>query len=147
MLKRRILKAGVAMITVSGLLGGLSTLATGTSLAATKEHARPVAMMVTVSPDYTCYFPITGFYCYAQTEHGNAPLFRSSGALYTKLPLNDKVKVTCFYYGNPPAPWKGDGYQDHVTWENIANPITGHIPDYYVNLGNQTPIQAGIPQC
>jgi hypothetical protein len=105
-------------------------------------RGRPV-----VSPDWACYFPISGFYCYAQTLNGQAPLFNSNGSLYTKLPLNDKVKITCFYAGNPPSPWKGDGYMDHVTWENISRPIAGHIPDYYVNLGGNYPWQIGIPKC
>ena len=57
------------------------------------------------------------------------------------------VHVYCYYTGNPPSPYKGDGYQDHVEWENIPSPITGHVPDYYVNFDGQTPAQVGIPLC
>jgi hypothetical protein len=74
-----------------------------------------------------------------------APLFKSSGALDEILPANDTVHVTCYYNGNPPKPYKGDGYQDHVNYENIPNSISGHVPDHYVNFDNQTPGQVGIP--
>ncbi len=140
-------RRAATVLALTGLAGMLGCASAGASLAATARPAPAVAAVAAVSPDYSCYFPITGFYCYAQTKDGNAPLFNPSGGLYTQLPLNDKVKVTCWYYGNPPKPWLGDGYLDHVTWENIAHPITGHIPDPYVNLDGQVPWQAGIPQC
>jgi hypothetical protein len=50
---------------------------------------------------------------------------------------NGQVVVTCWYYGNT-----RDGYWDHITY-----PQTGHIDDYYVNLGDRTPPAAGIPFC
>jgi hypothetical protein len=145
--KRSAFKIVFTLVMLAGSLGALGALASGTSLAATQEQAHVVAGTAAVSPEYTCYFPITGFYCYAQTQNGNAPLLNPSGSLHTRLPLNDKVKITCWYPGNPPSPWLSDGYMDHVTWENISDPITGHIPDSYVNLGGQDPWQAGIPQC
>jgi hypothetical protein len=155
---RRVLGTGAATILAAGALLGLaagpagaatSAPASGANAARQVTAARPLtaAMIIPAAPLFTCYFPITGFYCSVQTLNGHAPLFRSSGALYTTLPLNDNVHVSCYYKGNPPAPWKGDGYEDHVIWENIPSPITGHIPDYYINLNNQTPGQAGIPPC
>ena len=149
-MRKGVLKFGFTLVTMLGILGVLGSANAGASLAAAPAQAHAVArtVTVTVSPNYECYFPIISpFYCDAQTQNGNAPLFTSSGNLDTTLPLNDKVKLTCWYYGNPPSPWKGDGYQDHVTWENISHPITGHIPDHYVNLGDQTPPQIGVPQC
>jgi hypothetical protein len=158
MLKARILRIGTSAVAVAGLMGGLSFAAGGTSLAAVQQRAHPVTPKVASRPnaasmpkaaslDYTCYFPITSpFYCAAHVFAG-APLFKSSGAFDKILPSNDTVHITCFYFGNPPKPYKGDGYQDHVTWENISNPITGHVPDYYVNFDGQTPDQVGLPQC
>ena len=52
-----------------------------------------------------------------------------------------------YYSGNPAAPWKGDGYEDHVSWKISRNPITGHVPAYYVDLNNEPPGKAGIPLC
>lgn len=158
--KRRVFRAGVGTILAAGALLGMSLTAGpaatvmpaqagGANAARQVTAARSLnaAMIVPAAPLFTCYFPITGFYCSAQTLNGHAPLFKSSGALYTTLPLNDNVHISCYYKGNPPSPWKGDGYEDHVIWENISSPITGHIPDYYINLNNQTPGQAGIPPC
>jgi hypothetical protein len=158
MLKGRIFRIGTSAVAVAGLVGGLSLAAGGTSLAAVQQRANPVTPNVASIPkaastpnaaaslDYTCYFPITGFYCAAHVFAG-APLFYSSGALDQILPSNDTVHVTCYYSGNPPYPYKGDGYQDHVNWENISHPISGHVPDYYVNFDGQTPGQVGIPHC
>jgi hypothetical protein len=160
MLKARILRTGFSVVAIAGLAGGLSLAAGGTTLAAAQQRTQSVTSRVlsapkavsmqkvakTASLDYTCYFPISGFYCAAHVFSG-APLFKSSGALYEILPSNDTVHVTCYYSGNPPKPYKGDGYQDHVVWENIPNPISGHVPDYYVNFDKQTPGQVGIPPC
>lgn len=152
MLKARILRIGISVVAVAGLAGGLSFAAAGTSLAAAQQRAHPVTLKAASAPevaslDYNCYFPITSpFYCAAHVFKG-APLFKSTGALDEILPANDTVHVYCYYTGNPPSPYKGDGYQDHVEWENIAKPITGHVPDYYVNFDGQTPGQVGIPPC
>jgi hypothetical protein len=81
------------------------------------------------------------------TTNGHAPLFRSNGTLWGTLPLNDSVTVTCWYYGNPPSPWHGDGYQDHISWANGVGNFDGHIPDYYINLGGLVPPAYGIPKC
>ncbi len=158
MLKARILRVGISAAAAAGLMGGLSFAAGGTSLAAVQQRAHPVTLKVAARPeaastqqvaalDYTCYFPVTSpFYCAAHVFSG-APLFKSSGALDQILPSNDKVDISCYYFGNPPKPYKGDGYQDHVTWENISKPISGHVPDYYVNFDGQTPDQVGLSQC
>jgi hypothetical protein len=83
--------------------------------------------------------------CYLQTQKplyggtGHAPLFAPNGSLHALLPLNDKVLVTCYYFGNPPSPYIGDGIEDHVTWENTIGNFTGHIPDAYIDEGNADP--------
>jgi hypothetical protein len=163
MLKARIVRTGVSAVAIAGLVVGLSLAAGGNSLAAAQQRTQSVTSRVVSAPraasaqklastprvaslDYTCYFPISGFYCAAHVFSG-APLFKSSGALDEILPANTTVHVTCYYSGNPPKPYKGDGYQDHVVWENIPNPISGHVPDYYVNFDKQTPGQVGIPPC
>jgi hypothetical protein len=91
--------------------------------------------------EYSCSGNIfTSFrQCYLQTQNGNAPLFAPNGSLYALLPLNDKVLVTCYYFGNPPAPYAGDGVEDHVVWENTIGNFTGHIPDSYIDEGNADP--------
>jgi hypothetical protein len=87
--------------------------------------------------------------CYFQTENGNAPLFAPDGALHELLPLNDKVLVTCFYFGNPPSKYLTDGIEDHVVWENTVGDFTGHIPDAYINEGGAAPYNYpfDISQC
>jgi hypothetical protein len=83
--------------------------------------------------------------CYLQTQNGHAPLLAPNGNLYDLLPLNDKVLVTCFYFGNPPSAYLSDGIEDHVVWENTVGDFTGHIPDAYINEGGENPYD--ISQC
>ena len=152
MLKARTLRIGISAVAVAALAGGLGLASGGTSLAAAQQRVHTVTLRAASAPqvaslDYNCYFPITSpYYCQAPVFKG-APLFKPSGALDVILPANDKVDVTCYYPGNPPSPYKGDGIWDHVTHENIAHPITGHVPDYYVNFDGQTPAQLGLPRC
>ena len=68
-----------------------------------------------------------------------APLFNPSGSLYGLLPSGTRVSVTCYYFGNPPAPYARDGYQDHVDLVTGIGYAIGHIPDRYVNLGGPYP--------
>jgi hypothetical protein len=110
MLKARVLRTGFSVVAIAGLAGGLSLAAGGTTLAAAQQRTQSVTSRVlsapkavsmqkvakTASLDYTCYFPISGFYCAAHVFSG-APLFKSSGALYEILPSNDTVHVTCYY--------------------------------------------------
>lgn len=140
MLKRRIAKLAVAAVTMASAVGLASLGATAAS-AATSTHpvTAPAASTAAAISDCSPCFP--------HTVNGHAPLFRSDGSLWGTLPLNDEVEVTCWYPGNPPAPWHGDGYQDHVVWVNSVGNFTGHIPDYYINFGGLTPNQVGLPRC
>lgn len=129
MFNRRFGRLAATAVLVIGTVAGLTVVAAGT--------ANAVAYTCTGTP-FT-----TGRTCVTHVFSG-APLFRSDGSLYEILPANDRVTVTCWYPGNPPSPYSGDGFQDHVSTENIPNPISGHIPDPYVNFGGHTPNQSPI---
>lgn len=139
----------LAFIVPVASLVGLSGLAVnGTSQAAVKAPTRAgaPAARTQAGPDVQFYCSGTIYrQCYLQTQappkggSGNAPLFAPNGTLHALLPLNDKVLVTCYYFGNPPAPYAGDGVEDHVTWENTIGNYTGHIPDSYIDEGNANP--------
>jgi hypothetical protein len=102
-----------------------------------------VASIVGVSSanafESTCYDGGLGG-CYLQTQNGNAPLYNKYDQVIEYLPLNDKVFVKCYY-------WLYGAIEDHVTWENIPDPLPGHIPDIYINIGGSDPSSLGIPQC
>jgi hypothetical protein len=56
---------------------------------------------------------------------------------------NDLVLIDCYYNGNPVV--EGDNFQDHVTEEDAGRRHdTGHIPDYYINLGDRNPNNPAI---
>jgi hypothetical protein len=125
MLGGKAAKLIIALVTVLGTSAGFIFAFTGSAAAATWSCS---------GTKYS-----TGRVCTAHTFTG-APLFKSNGSYYTTLPPNDSVTVTCWYAGNSPG-YTADGFEDHVTHENISNPpsITGHIPDAYVNFGGNTP--------
>jgi hypothetical protein len=137
---------GALAIALSGLAanGGAqaSTQAPLQAAVTATERAQAVPAV-----EYSCTGNIfTPFrQCYLQTQKplyggtGHAPLFAPNGSLHALLPLNDKVLVTCYYFGNPPSPYVGDGIEDHVTWENTIGNFTGHIPDAYIDEGNADP--------
>lgn len=137
-----------ALIALPGLaVNGLAQAANAPARAGAPEartHAVPDVL-------YSCSGIIftASRQCYFQTENGNAPLFAPNGSLHKLLPLNDKVLVTCFYFGNPPAPYLSDGIEDHVVWENTVGDFTGHIPDAYINEGGEAPYNYpyDISQC
>lgn len=141
MLKGRTLKRAVLIITTSGSLAGLSVLSAGPGLAATGGQARASAVSAAITPDYTVTVPVQN------VDGREAPLFNPSGSLYTLLRSGTRVAVTCYYFGNPPAPYAGDGYQDHVDLVIGIGYAVGHVPDRYVNLGGRTPPEYGIPEC
>jgi hypothetical protein len=136
--------AGLALITSAAAVGGIA--ASGTAQAAVKS---PVHAVVTTArtraaaPDvqFSCSgrANTTSRSCYFQTQNGDAPLFYPSGSLHLRLPLNDKVHVTCYYRANSPSGWLNDGVQDHVNWTQVTGNTTGHIPDPYVDEGGKNP--------
>jgi len=140
----------LAFTALAAILAGLSALATGGAAQASGValHTGASKMRIQAAPDVT--YSCSGTpnqpsrRCYFQTKapagySGHAPLFSPDGSLHLTLPLNDKVLVTCYYFGNPPSSYAGDGIEDHVTWENGVGSYTGHIPDPYINEGNATP--------
>jgi hypothetical protein len=122
-------------IALSGLAG------TGVAQAAT---SMPAATFTCSGTDFT-----TSRHCYFQTENGNAPIFSSNGTVGGTEPPNDKVEITCWYDGNPPSPYHGDGVQDHVVWTAHYGTIKGHIPDAYINEGGLFPYDSpyDLPEC
>lgn len=138
-----------ALISAAAAVTALSGLAaTGSAQAAVSSpaHAVSVGAARTAAPDveYSCSGTpsTTSRSCYFQTQNGDAPLFYPSGSLHLQLPPNDKVHVTCYYYGNPPSGWLNDGVQDHVNWTEVTGNTTGHIPDPYIDEGGENPWNA-----
>lgn len=144
----------LAAVLALGLASGVLSLAAAAPASAAPSRPIPVqftgadavssaAARTDAVPDvvYSCSGIIftASRQCYLQTENGHAPLFAPNGNLYYLLPLNDKVLVTCFYFGNPPSAYLSDGIEDHVVWENTVGDFTGHIPDAYINEGGNAP--------
>jgi hypothetical protein len=76
--------------------------------------------------------------CMAPVLHDGTRLFRPDGTLYTTLRAGTQVTVTCYYKD-------GNGnFQDHVTDEDIPNPITGHIADVSIDFGGHDPDEPPI---
>jgi hypothetical protein len=133
-------KRAVAVIAAMGSAGVLGVPSTGTGLAATQAHAYASMGVSTaaVTPDVMART--------RNVDGREAPLFTSSGII--SLPPGTLVDVSCYYIGNPPAPYAGDGFQDHVTRVSGHPSVTGHIPDPYINFGlNATPPEVGVPLC
>jgi hypothetical protein len=59
------------------------------------------------------------------------------------LPPQSGIEVTCWYPRNG-----GDGYWDHVVWEQQFGYATGHVADDAVNFNGQTPNNVpGLHRC
>jgi hypothetical protein len=137
MSKLRLVKLAVATAATIGSLAGLGVLSAGTALAASP----PAAHAPAVSPDYAIVVPVIRVNGY------RAPLYDPFNNLFAKLEAGTDIEVTCYYLGNPPPPYVGDGYMDHVVWEQGIGDFIGHVPDDYVNLGGDTPPEFGVPPC
>ena len=75
----------------------------------------------------------------------NPVIFRRSDGTPILVAPGSLVHITCWYYGNPPSSsYAEDGILDHT-----VSPVDGHIPDPYVNEGNENPWQSpyDLPQC
>jgi hypothetical protein len=74
----------------------------------------------------------------------NPIIFRRSDGIPILVVPGSLVDITCWYYGNPPSGYAGDGILDHA-----VSPVVGHIPDPYVNEGNENPWQSpyDLPEC
>lgn len=90
--------------------------------------------------------------CWALTFHAGeqvfvctsgVPLYDPGGALARCLGGNDLVEISCYYSGPVVS---GDSYQDHVIKENAGGlSITGHIPDFYIDLNHHNPFNITAP--
>jgi DNA-binding SARP family transcriptional activator len=66
-----------------------------------------------------------------------APLFDRANHVIRVLPANSAVVVICRYGGDPPPPWRSDGYEYH-----ILAPNAGHIPGPYLTLRRERDLRA-----
>lgn len=129
-----------AAIALSGLpAAGVAHAATRTPLPGASQTAQgsmagPDANFSCSGKDYS-----SSRHCFFYTYNEDAPVFNPEGTVGGILPPDNKVEVTCWYYGNPPPPYKSDGVQDHVVWTQHFDAITGHIPDAYINEGGLYP--------
>jgi hypothetical protein len=115
---------------------------TGTSALAAPRPAATV-WHATASPDvyYSCSgTPFTsGRECKLKLKYNGTPVFNPGGSIAFTAPAGDIARVTCYYYGNPPSPWKTDGIEDHINYLSTDTTFVGHIPDYYVDEGGEVP--------
>jgi hypothetical protein len=142
--RHRTVKLVVPVIVTAGALAGLSFAGAGTGLAAASNrqaHTAASASTAAVTPDYSATVTVQN------VDGREAPVYDPSGEFGTSLRPGTQVVVTCYYLGNPPAPYVGDGYQDHIDLIIGIGYWVGHIPDRYVNLGGRTPPQYGVPEC
>jgi hypothetical protein len=140
--QQRPLKLLVSATMTIGALAGLSFASAGTGLAASDAdtHASADAAPA-LEPAYSATVRTQN------VDGREAPVYDPNGMFGTSLRPGTQVVVTCYYFGNPPAPYVGDGYQDHIDLIVGIGYWVGHIPDRYVNLGDRTPPEYGIPQC
>ena len=116
--------------------------------AVTRPAVTPVGNLCTRPHVDPCWARTTNFLLgglYGCVE--GIPLF-SGSTLRACLPMNSLVEISCWFHGMPAA--GGDRYQDHVVTVDEAGTmlsITGHVPDFFVDLGGRTPPAVLIPQC
>jgi len=133
MIGRRAVRSSIAVMTALGASGAFVLAPTGGAAAAGYSCSGPK-----FTAERVCTAPVAG----------DAPLFTPSNKLWVLLSVGTVVTVTCWYYGSS-AGYENDGFEDHVTHEDMPNPITGHIPDDYVNFNDNFPDgdTVGLPQC
>lgn len=83
-------------------------------------------------------------YAHTFTTKAGAYFWPHDGSPRQYLGAGVQIEVTCWYIGTPVH--GGDAYQDHID-RLRGKPVSGHVVDYYVNLGGHTPPQVGIPEC
>src|SRR5262249_37302013 len=78
-----------------------------------------------------------------------APLLTASGDLLQSIPANTEITVLCWYFGNPHAPWLGDGLEYHVLFVVTPKVLRGHVPDPYLTFGTPPTGKppAGLRRC
>jgi hypothetical protein len=161
MLKRRIFKSIITVIMVAGLAAMSGLLTAGAGYAATTAQAHAVARSAPAVPftptSVRCTTPGHANPCWATTQNAHdggpygcsyphgVPLFLRRGGVHC-LGGNDLVEISCYYHGSPTV--HGDNYQDHVIAEDAGRTrLTGHIPDFFVNLDHHNPPAVHIHPC
>jgi hypothetical protein len=87
-----------------------------------------------------------GPWCHNPESGNSVPFFNPSGSLGACLASPDLVEISCYYQGSPVV--SGDNFEDHVIKEYSGGlSFVGHVPDFFVNLGNNNPPNVGIPHC
>ncbi len=158
---RRFLRPVITLIAVVGASAALSLVTAGAGSAATVAPAHSVAQTTLAVPanptSVRCTTAGHANPCWATTENAHdggpygcsypigVPLFLRSGGVHC-LGGNDLVEISCYYSGSPTV--GGDSFQDHVISEDAGKTnLTGHIPDFFINLDNNNPKKVGIPAC
>jgi hypothetical protein len=133
MIRQKVARSSVAAVTVLAASGALLLTHTESASAAALDCSGPI-----FTDERVCIAPV----------YANAPLFTPSNQLWMILSAGTKVRVTCWYYGSS-AGYSSDGFEDHVTHEDVSGTIIGHIPDDYVNFGGDFPDgdAVALPQC
>lgn len=152
----------IAALVMIGLAGLFTLLAEGVGSAATTtaSHAAVHATAAVPATPTTvrCTTPGHANPCWATTQNSadgsglgcpdpasGVPLLLRAGGVRC-IRGNELVEISCFFQGNPIV--GGDDFQDHVIEEDAGGvAFVGHIPDFYINLGGQTPNNSGIPGC
>lgn len=151
---RNLVVAVIAFVTVTAAAGMLGS--TGALAAPAAHTVAHVSMPVPQTPTSNrCTTPGHQNPCWATTQHAadggafgcpnGVPLFLRTGGVRC-IGGNDLVEITCYYNGSPTV--QGDNYQEHVTKENAGGlSLTGHIPDFFINLDNHNPPAVNIGHC
>jgi hypothetical protein len=160
MLKRKLFTPLIKVIAAAGLVGALIALTPGVGSASTQAPAHITAQThlsaPMAAPSNQCNHTTHSIPCWALTFHAGflpvcangVPLYNSNNTLARCLGGNDWVLIGCYYSGTTV---NHDQYQDHVTEEdNGGTHITGHIPDYFIDLNGRNPggiTSPAIPHC
>jgi transcriptional regulator with XRE-family HTH domain len=77
--------------------------------------------------------------------HDQVPLYVRGGGQVC-LARGELVEISCYYSGRPSV--DGDKFQEHVVEEDSGRlEYVGHIPDRFVDLGNNHPSAVAIARC
>jgi hypothetical protein len=161
MLRRRTPRSIITAIAVAAAAAALSLVGVGAASAAPAAPAHVAAHAAAAAPanptSVRCTSPGHANPCWATTENAHSggpygcsypigvPLFLRTGGVHC-LGGNDLVEISCYYSGSPTV--GTDSFQDHVISEDAGSTnLTGHIPDFFINLNNNNPGNVGIHPC
>lgn len=156
MIKRKLVRPLTMIIAAFGLAASLVFMTSEAGFAASQTQVHVAAQthlsVPMAAPSNKCNNTTHSIPCWALTFHAGflavcangVPLYNSNNTLNRCLGGNDWVKISCYYSGTVVG---GDPYQDHVQEEdNGGTKITGHIPDYFIDLNNRYPFQITNPK-